>query len=113
MPCPSLASALQKDVGAEIAESHSQANSLQAVLAVCRKMLDDLQLDQRDICMQDLLCRYDAALKKMFAWYASLPNLSGPVSWEHFSHQSKGMIAGHLVLLLTDFKVSFNFLHII
>ena len=56
--------------------------------------------------MQGLLQQHDATLKKMFAWYASMPNLTGPVSWEQFSHQSKGMLAGRLILLLTDFKAS-------
>ena len=44
-------------------------------------------------------------MKRIFAWYASLPNLTGQVSWEQFRHNQKGMLAGHLVLLLTDFKV--------
>ena len=55
--------------------------------------------------MQEMLRRYDATLKKMFAWYASLPNLAGPVAWEQFRHSQKGMLSGHLLLLLTDFKV--------
>lgn len=49
---------------------------------------------------------HDAVLKRMFAWYASLPNLAGPVSWEQFRYSQKGMLSGHLILLLTDFKVS-------
>jgi hypothetical protein len=55
--------------------------------------------------MQDLLARHDVILKKVFAWYASLPSLAGQASWEQFRHNQKGMLAGHLILLLTDFKV--------
>lgn len=55
--------------------------------------------------MQDLVARHDAMLKKVFAWYASLPSLAGKASWEQFRHTQKGMLAGHLILLLTDFKV--------
>ena len=55
--------------------------------------------------MQDLLATHDAILKKVFAWYASLPSLAGQASWEQFRHTQKGMLAGHLILLLTDFKV--------
>lgn len=58
--------------------------------------------------MQELLARHDVTLKKMFAWYASLPCLGGQVSWEQFRHNQKGMLAGHLILLLTDFKVCFH-----
>lgn len=57
-------------------------------------------------CVQDMLARYDKTLKKMFAWYASLPNLNGSVSWEQFKNNHKGMLSGHLILLLTDFKVT-------
>ncbi|KAL0026668.1 hypothetical protein WJX79_002875 [Trebouxia sp. C0005] len=53
----------------------------------------------------DLVARHDAMLKKVFAWYASLPSLAGKASWEQFRHTQKGMLAGHLILLLTDFKV--------
>ncbi|KAL0051186.1 hypothetical protein WJX82_003339 [Trebouxia sp. C0006] len=53
----------------------------------------------------DLLARHDVILKKVFAWYASLPSLAGQASWEQFRHTQKGMLAGHLILLLTDFKV--------
>ena len=55
--------------------------------------------------MQDLVVRHDAILKKVFAWYASLPSLAGQTSWEQFRLTQKGMLAGHLILLLTDFKV--------
>ncbi len=55
--------------------------------------------------MQDLVARHDAMLKKVFAWYASLPSLAGHASWEQFRHTQKGMLAGHLILLLTEFKV--------
>ena len=58
-----------------------------------------------DTVLQEMLGRYDATLKKMFAWYASLPNLTGPVSWDQFKNNHKGMLSGHLVLLLTNFKV--------
>lgn len=57
-------------------------------------------------CLQEMLGRYDTTLKKMFAWYASLPSLAGPVSWEQFRNNHKGMLSGHLLLLLTDFKVT-------
>ena len=56
-------------------------------------------------CLQDMLGRYDTTLKKVFVWYASLPKLVEPVSWEQFRNNHKGMLSGHLVLLLTDFKV--------
>ena len=62
-------------------------------------------------CVQDMLGQYDATLKKMFAWYASLPNLTGTVSWEQFNNNHKGMLSGHLVLLLTDFKVRPHITH--
>lgn len=55
-----------------------------------------------------MLGRYDTTLKKIFAWYASLPNLAGPVSWERFRNNHKGMLSGHLLLLLTDFKVALH-----
>ena len=58
-----------------------------------------------DVGVQDMLSRYDTTLKKMFAWYASLPNLTGSGSWEQFKNNHKGMLSGHFVLLLTDFKV--------
>lgn len=57
-------------------------------------------------CLQDMLGLYDTTLKKIFAWYGSLPNLAGPVSWEQFRNNHKGMLSGHLLLLLTDFKVT-------
>lgn len=63
------------------------------------------KLTASGMCMQDLLQKHDATLKKVFAWYACLPHATGQPTWEHFKHQSKGMIAGHLILLLTDFKV--------
>lgn len=59
-----------------------------------------------------MLDRYDTTLKKMFAWYASLPNLTGPVSWDQFKNNHKGMLSGHLVLLLTNFKVTSQPCHI-
>ena len=48
---------------------------------------------------------YDAVLKNIFAWYASLPYLTGHVAWDHFKHTHKGIMAGHILMFLTDFKV--------
>lgn len=55
--------------------------------------------------VQAMLGRVDGTLKQIFAWYASLPFLTGQVAWDQLKHTHKGIMPGHILLFLTDFKV--------